>query len=148
MKKNSNAQIDKSLAGQSWTRRLVTQILALAALACLLPAARGSATLMLSNIWSLAQGSRYYLPNGGDPRGVGMNPVTGDILIPSIQGGSNHVAVLDANGNDLGSLSGSGVTAARRRFAWSERPTMESSTAATWPPRARVSSFTAGLRKM
>jgi len=110
MKKNSNAPIDKSLAGQSWTRRLVTQILALAALACLLPAARGSATLMLSNIWSLAQGSRYYLPNGGDPRGVGMNPVTGNILIPSIQGGSNHVAVLSGvDGSDLGDLSGYGV---------------------------------------
>ena len=110
MKKNSNARIDKSLAGQSWTRRLVTQILALAALACLLPAARGSATLMLSNIWSLAQGSRYYLPNGGDPRGVGMNPVTGNILIPSIQGGSNHVAVLSGvDGLDLGDLSGYGV---------------------------------------
>ena len=86
-----------------------TLLLGCAALAPL-STARGSATLVLSNIWSLAQGSRYYLPNSGDPRGVGMNPVTGDILIPSIQGGSNHVAVLDANGNDLGSLSGSGIT--------------------------------------
>ena len=88
---------------------LTTTLLLCCALLATLSTAHGSATLMLSNIWSLAQGSRYYLPNSGDPRGVGMNPVTGDILIPSIQGGSNHVAVLDANGNDLGSLSGAGV---------------------------------------
>ena len=89
---------------------LTTTLLLGCALLVTLSTAHGSATLVLSNIWSLAQGSRYYLPNGGDPRGVGMSPVTGDILIPSIQGGSNHVAVLDANGNDLGSLSGVGVT--------------------------------------
>ena len=91
---------------------LTTTLLLCCAVLAILSTARGSATLVLSSKWTLAEGSRYYLPSAtaSDPRGVGLNPVTGDILIPSIQGGSNHVAVLDANGNDLGSLSGTGVT--------------------------------------
>ena len=93
-----------------FSRRLLFSLAAIGGLVLFLPAARASLSLVVSSKWSLAQGSRYYLPNGSDPRGVGLNPVTGNILIPSIQGGSNHVAVLDANGNDLGNLSGFGVT--------------------------------------
>src|ERR1039458_6831150 len=79
---------------------LTTTLLLCCAVLAILSTARGSATLVLSSKWTLAEGSRYYLPSAtaSDPRGVGLNPVTGDILIPSIQGGSNHVAVLDANG--------------------------------------------------
>jgi hypothetical protein len=91
-------------------RNLFPPLLVLAALVCLIPTARGSATLVVTNRWSLAQDSRYYLPNSGDPRGVGINPATGDVLIPSIQGGSNHVVVLSpVDGSELGNLSSYGV---------------------------------------
>jgi len=72
-------------------------------------------TLQLSNKWTLAPGSRYYLPSsGGHPRAMAINRVTGNVLIPSLQGGSNHVQVVSGvDGSDLGSLStggdGSGI---------------------------------------
>ncbi len=111
MKKHSNPPSGENHLGPSWTRRTLAPVLALSALVSLLPAAHGSATLVVSNVWSLTQGDRYYLPVGvNDPRGVGLNPATGNILVPAIQGGSNHVAVLSrVDGSDLGALSGYGV---------------------------------------
>ncbi len=67
-------------------------------------------TLVLSNKWSLAPGSRYYLPtSGGNPRGLAVSGTTGNVLVPSTQGGSNHVEVVSGvDGSDLGSLSTGG----------------------------------------
>lgn len=69
-------------------------------------------SLVLSTKWTLAPGSRYYLPtSGGNPRGLAINRSTGNILIPSTQGGSNHVEVVSGlDGSDLGSLGTAGGT--------------------------------------
>jgi len=72
-------------------------------------------SLVLSNKWSVAPDSRYYLPgaSGGQPRSLAINRTTGNVLVPSLQGGSNHIAVLNGgDGADLGSLSGGGVVTA------------------------------------
>ena len=85
----------------------------LVALAWLTVAGSASAqlTLVLSNKWSVAPGTRYYLPTSGNyPRGMGLNRTTGNVLVPSIQGGSNHLEVVSGvDGSDLGSLATGGA---------------------------------------
>jgi hypothetical protein len=67
------------------------------------------ATLVYSNLWSLAAGSRPYLGTANNERGIAVNPVTGHVLLASRTSG-NHVYVLDGEtGEDLGELSTSGV---------------------------------------
>src|ERR1019366_1401436 len=79
----ANASYPFTFVPANLTKRASIPLLAALLFLGLLQQAGAQVTLLLSNKWSLAQGSRYYLPNGGDPRGVGMNPLTGHILIPS-----------------------------------------------------------------
>lgn len=61
-----------------------------------------------SPTWSLNQGSRYDLPASASntERGIAWNPATGNVLLASRTGGSNHISVINgATGGDLGALS-------------------------------------------
>lgn len=61
-----------------------------------------------SSSWSLNQGSRYDLPASAanTERGIGWNPMTGNVLLTSRTGGSNHVSIINGtNGTDLGALT-------------------------------------------
>lgn len=61
-----------------------------------------------SSAWSLNQGSRYDLPASASntERGIAWNPATGNVLLASRTGGSNHISVINgATGEDLGALS-------------------------------------------
>lgn len=65
-------------------------------------------TLVLSNKWTIAPTARFYLPASvaGDPRDVAINKITGNVLFPSLAGGSNTVRVVSgADGSDLGALN-------------------------------------------
>jgi hypothetical protein len=63
----------------------------------------GQDSLVLTPKWSVAAGSRYYLPTTGNvPRGATLNPLTGNVLVVALNGGSNHVARLSGlDGSDL-----------------------------------------------
>ncbi len=91
--------------------KIVCLFLALLSLAAALPQARAQVTLVLTNRWSLAPGSRFYLPtSGNNPRGMAINRSTGNVLIPSLVN-SNHIHVVrGSDGADLGGLAtGSGI---------------------------------------
>jgi hypothetical protein len=92
-------------------RHARTPLLAALLFLGLLQQAGAQFTLVLTNKWSLDPGSRYYLPtSGGNPRGLAINRTTGNILIPSTQGGSNHISVVSgATGADLGTLATGGA---------------------------------------
>ncbi|HWX20104.1 MAG TPA: immunoglobulin domain-containing protein [Candidatus Binatia bacterium] len=87
-------------------------VLAMLLLAGFLPQARAQFTLVLSNKWNLAPGSRYYLPTGGgNPRGMAINRTTGNVLVPSLVN-SNHVEVVSGvDGSDLGGITGTNAIA-------------------------------------
>jgi len=77
-----------------------------AALAALIsPSSRAQVTLVLSNKWSIPQdGTRPYLPAGtpGWPRGVAINRLTGNVLIPTTNPSNSVWVVNGADGSDLG----------------------------------------------
>ena len=84
--------------------------LAAAVLTLFLTAKAGGESLspVYTGIWSLNQGSRYDLPASASntERGIAWNPATGNVLLTSRTGGSNHVSVINgATGADLGALS-------------------------------------------
>jgi len=61
-----------------------------------------------SNVWNLNQGSRYDLPASAanTERGIAWNPLTGNVLMTSRTGGSNHISVINGvTGADLGAFS-------------------------------------------
>jgi hypothetical protein len=76
--------------------------------ASLIDAAAQSASL--NSLWSLAPGSRAYLANDNNQRGLAYNPVTGHVLLVN-RTTSLSVNILDgATGADLGALNVTGIS--------------------------------------
>jgi hypothetical protein len=110
-KADANASDPLTFIPANLIKHSLTPLLAALLFLGLLQQAGAQFTLVLSNKWSLDPGSRYYLPTSGDnPRGLAINRTTGNILIPSVQGGSNHISVVSgAAGADLGTLATGGT---------------------------------------
>ena len=108
---DANASYPFTFFPANLTKHASTPFLAALLFLGLLQQAGAQYTLVLSNKWSLAPGSRYYLTTAsGHPRGMAINRTTGNVLVPSVQGGSNHVEVLSGvDGSDLGSLGTGGA---------------------------------------
>lgn len=83
-------------------------------------AAQAQTTITMSNLWSLAAGSRPYVsgPATNTERGIAINPINGHVYVVSraaFQDGINlHIAILDgATGAELGFLPIDDSTGAR-----------------------------------
>ena len=117
-----NASIDKHLSVPSWTRRVVTPLAALAAVAALLSSARAQTpSPVFTNLWSIGSGtnSPNDLPGspgtGNNVRGLAISPLTTNVVYASTTGGTNngnsHFTTLDFinNGAILGQANGTGI---------------------------------------
>jgi hypothetical protein len=77
----------------------------------LLQGAHGQGTLVLSNKWSLAAGTRPYLDVANNwPRGLMINRSTGNILVPMGSASPSVNILSGADGSHLGSLNMTGVS--------------------------------------
>lgn len=86
----------------------------------ILDAATGDSVGLLSNerpkiadptpIWTLEAPKSNYFGTGNTERGLGFNPATGNLIIPSRQGGVNPVLIDGATGDSVGTLDNTGIS--------------------------------------
>ena len=122
MKTHPNASIGKYLSGSFWTRRIVTPLAALAAVAALLSSAQAQApSPVFTYVWSIGSGTNT--PNdlpgspgtGNNVRGLAISPLTTNVVYASTTGGTNngnsHFTTLDFtnSGAILGQANGTGI---------------------------------------
>src|SRR5258706_6692224 len=95
----------------SVARTTLAFIFILVTLLGFLSAANGQLpTLVLSNKWSLAAGSRWDLDTANQTRGIAINKATGNILLAS-RVTTNHISILSGvDGGDLGTLESSVIS--------------------------------------
>jgi len=77
----------------------------------LVPGARGQGTLVLSNKWNVPAGTRSYLDTANNwPRGIMINRVTGNVLVPMGTATPRVSIMSGVDGSDLGTLNLTGVS--------------------------------------
>jgi hypothetical protein len=92
------------------TKKCLAHFSALAVLVATSAITSNAQTLVYSNIWNIAPGSRAYVTSGVTERGIALNPVNTNVLIAS-RGSGNIVAVLNsADGSFIRNLSTVGIS--------------------------------------
>src|ERR1041385_7622837 len=93
-------------------RRLLLSLATIAAVGCSLSAGLAQApTLVLSNKWSVAAGTRTDLSASGDnTRGIAINKTTGNVLWSTRGSGGKIYIVSGTDGSDVAAINTSGFS--------------------------------------
>src|SRR5690349_17111829 len=110
--KNLAPTIADRFSARAWTLKALSPLLAIATVGSFLPASHAQTpTLVLSNKWSVAAGTRTDLSASGDnTRGIAINKTTGNVLWSTRGSGGKIYIISGADGSDVAAINTSGIS--------------------------------------